>query len=31
LKEISLYLFDEEIIAYFIKEMGLLEKEANGL
>jgi len=30
LKEISLYLFDEEIIGFFIKETDLLEKESNG-
>ncbi len=30
LREIALYLFDEEIIAYFIKKMGLLEKETDG-
>ncbi len=31
LKEIAIYLFDEEIIAHFIEEMGSLGKEANGV
>jgi len=30
LKEISLYLFDEEIIGFFIKETKLLEKKTDG-
>lgn len=30
LKKIALYLFDEEIIGFFIKEVELLEKKADG-